>query len=60
MGKLNNQVAIVTGAGGGFGEGIAETIIAERKKNGIFKSLADFLARIKDRNLNKKSLEALI
>ena len=24
MGKLNNQVAIVTGAGGGFGEGIAQ------------------------------------
>ncbi|MDO8564482.1 MAG: DNA polymerase III subunit alpha, partial [bacterium] len=43
-----------------FGEGIAKAIIDERKQNGYFKSLADFLERIKDRNLNKKSLEALI
>lgn len=42
-----------------FGEGIANYIIAERKKNGSFKSLIDFLERIQDRNLNKKSLEAL-
>jgi DNA polymerase-3 subunit alpha len=43
-----------------FGEGIANTIIEERKKSGKFKSLANFLDRIKDKNLNKKSLEALI
>ncbi len=43
-----------------FGEGIANTIIEERKKNGQFKSLSNFLDRIKDKNLNKKSLEALI
>ncbi len=43
-----------------FGEGIANTIIEERKKNGKFTSLSNFLDRIKDRNLNKKSLEALI
>ncbi|KKW08182.1 MAG: polymerase III, alpha subunit protein [Candidatus Kaiserbacteria bacterium GW2011_GWA2_49_19] len=43
-----------------FGEGIADAIIAERKKNGQFKSLTDFLDRINNRNLNKKSLEALI
>ncbi len=43
-----------------FGEGIGSSIISERKKNGPFKSLADFLDRIKDKNLNKKSLEALI
>lgn len=43
-----------------FGEGIANTIIEERKKNGPFMSLEDFLNRINDRNLNKKSLEALI
>ncbi len=42
-----------------FGEGIATTIIEERKQNGQFKSLSDFLTRIKDKNLNKKSLEAL-
>jgi DNA polymerase-3 subunit alpha len=43
-----------------FGEGIAEAIITERKKSGPFTSLSDFLSRINDRNLNKKSLEALI
>lgn len=43
-----------------FGEGIGDVIISERKKNGRFKSLEDFLNRIKDKNLNKKSLEALI
>ncbi len=43
-----------------FGEGISHAIIKERKEHGIFKSLSDFLERVKDRNLNKKSLEALI
>jgi len=43
-----------------FGEGIAESIINERKGGGPYQSLADFLARVHDRNLNKKSLEALI
>jgi DNA polymerase-3 subunit alpha len=42
-----------------FGEGIAKAIIEERK-NEKFKSLSDFLERIKDKNLNKKSLEALV
>jgi DNA polymerase-3 subunit alpha len=43
-----------------FGEGISHIITEERKKNGKFKSLEDFLTRIQDRNLNKKSLEALV
>ncbi len=43
-----------------FGEGIADAIITERERGGQFKSLGDFLNRIHDRNLNKKSLEALI
>jgi len=43
-----------------FGEGIAQIIIDEREKNGVYKNLADFLSRIQDRNLNKKSLESLI
>ncbi|MFZ2523145.1 MAG: DNA polymerase III subunit alpha [Minisyncoccia bacterium] len=43
-----------------FGEGIAHSIVEERKKNGEFTSLSDFLKRIKDKNLNKKSLESLI
>jgi len=43
-----------------FGEGIATSIITERKAGGKFTSLSDFLRRIKDKNLNKKSLESLI
>ncbi|HRH22779.1 MAG TPA: DNA polymerase III subunit alpha [Candidatus Paceibacterota bacterium] len=43
-----------------FGEGIANAIIEERARGGAFTSLADFLERIHDKNLNKKSLEALI
>lgn len=43
-----------------FGQGVSTAIIEERKRGGPFKSLADFLTRVKDRNLNKKSLEALI
>jgi len=43
-----------------FGEGIAEAIIDERKANGPFASLSDFLQRVTNKNLNKKSLEALI
>ncbi len=43
-----------------FGEGIAAAIIDERKKNGKFKDIEDFFTRVIDRNLNKKSLEALI
>ena len=43
-----------------FGEGIGDVIIAERKNNGPFTTLENFLDRIKDKNLNKKSLEALI
>ncbi|MSU56405.1 MAG: DNA polymerase III subunit alpha [Candidatus Taylorbacteria bacterium] len=43
-----------------FGEGISHAIIKERKEHGPFMSLVNFLERVKDRNLNKKSLEALV
>ncbi len=43
-----------------FGSDIGDAIIAEREKNGIFKNITDFLDRIKHKNLNKKSMEALI
>ncbi len=43
-----------------FGQGISTSITQERKINGKFQSLADFLDRIRDKNLNKKSLESLI
>ncbi len=43
-----------------FGEGIANSIIEERKANGVYTSIENLLERITDKNLNKKSLEALI
>ena len=42
------------------GEHIVEVIIEERKENGMYKDLLDFLNRITDKDLNKKSLESLI
>ncbi|MCX6731453.1 MAG: OB-fold nucleic acid binding domain-containing protein, partial [Candidatus Parcubacteria bacterium] len=43
-----------------LGVEIADAVIQERKTNGAFKSFSDFLDRIQHKNLNKKSLEALI
>lgn len=43
-----------------LGTDIGDAIIAERKENGDFKSATDFLERITHKNLNKKSMEALI
>jgi DNA polymerase-3 subunit alpha len=43
-----------------LGTDISDAIIKERKENGKFKSITDFLDRIKHKNLNKKSMESLI
>ncbi len=43
-----------------LGTDISDAIIAERNSHGKFKSITDFLDRIKHKNLNKKSMEALI
>ncbi len=43
-----------------FGQGISSAIIDERKNGGTFTSIANFLDRVKDKNLNKKSMESLI
>ncbi|MBT4516353.1 MAG: DNA polymerase III subunit alpha [Candidatus Komeilibacteria bacterium] len=42
------------------GHNIAKVIIKERKANGKYKSVEDLLTRIKDKDLNKKSLESLV
>jgi DNA polymerase III subunit alpha len=42
------------------GKNVVEEIIKERKAQGQFKDLVDFLERIKTKDLNKKSLESLI
>ncbi|MFA6256747.1 MAG: DNA polymerase III subunit alpha [Candidatus Paceibacterota bacterium] len=43
-----------------LGTDIADAIIEERKLNGKFQSITNFLDRIKHKNLNKKSMEAMI
>ncbi|MBI3888671.1 DNA polymerase III subunit alpha [Candidatus Nomurabacteria bacterium] len=43
-----------------LGTDISDSIIAERKENEKFTSITNFLDRIKHKNLNKKSMEALI
>ena len=43
-----------------FGNEIARAVVANRKANGPFTSLENFLERMTHRNLNKKSLEALV
>lgn len=42
------------------GENVINTIISERQQNGSFKNIDDFVTRIHDKDLNKKSLESLI
>jgi DNA polymerase-3 subunit alpha len=42
------------------GENIVENIIEERSRNGAFSSIENFLTRINNKDLNKKSLESLI
>ncbi|OGY91826.1 MAG: DNA polymerase III subunit alpha [Candidatus Komeilibacteria bacterium RIFCSPLOWO2_01_FULL_52_15] len=42
------------------GEHIAKVIIQERKRGGKFATIEDFLTRITDKDLNKKSLESLV
>ncbi len=42
------------------GWNVTEAIIGERKAKGPYRSITDFLRRISPRDLNKKSLEALI
>jgi DNA polymerase III subunit alpha len=42
------------------GQNVANIIVEERKKNGKFKNLTEFIERIQSKDLNKKSLESLI
>ncbi len=42
------------------GYNVVSSIVDERKTNGEFKSVADFVERVQSKDLNKKSLESLI
>ena len=41
------------------GSNIVAAIVQERKNNGPYKSIADFIERVQSKDLNKKSLESL-
>jgi len=42
------------------GTNIIDAVVEERKTSGPFKSIGDFIYRVKSKDLNKKSMEALI
>jgi DNA polymerase-3 subunit alpha len=58
---VNKQGNIRFGLGGvkGVGTGAVDAIIKEREKNGVFKSIFDFVERVNLAACNKKNLEAL-
>ena len=58
---VNAAGEIRFGLGGmkGVGEAAVESIIEERKKNGAFSNIFEFIKRINQRTVNKKTLESL-
>lgn len=54
------QVVYGLGAIKGLGEGPVDSILAARERDGEFKNLFDFCARVDLRKVNKRALEALI
>ncbi len=59
---VNDDGNIRFGLGGikGVGEGAVEAIVLERKKNGKFKGVFDFIERVNLNSCNKKALESLV
>jgi DNA polymerase-3 subunit alpha len=58
---VNSNGEIRFGLGGlkGVGEAAVESIIAEKQKSGVYIDLFDFIKRINQRTVNKKTLESL-
>ena len=55
-----NHIQFGLGAVKGLGQGIIDLIVSERTKNGLFRSVPEFIARVDPRKLNKKTMETLI
>ena len=57
----NKKGEIRFGMGGlkGVGENAIENIIIERNKNGVFKNVFEFITRVNQKAVNKKSIECL-
>jgi DNA polymerase-3 subunit alpha len=58
---VNQKGEIRFGLGGlkGVGDAAVDNIIAEREKNGQYTDIFDFIKRVLQKNVNKKSLESL-
>ncbi|OIR00673.1 DNA polymerase III subunit alpha [mine drainage metagenome] len=58
---VNKKAEIRFGLGGlkGVGDNAIENIIAERNKSGLYKDIFDFIKRVNQKSVNKKSLESL-
>ncbi|MEK9134860.1 MAG: DNA polymerase III subunit alpha [Patescibacteria group bacterium] len=55
-----NQIRFGLTAIKNVGENIVKAIVEERKQNGPYLSISDFVSRVNSKDLNKKSLESLI
>ncbi|MFH2232274.1 MAG: DNA polymerase III subunit alpha, partial [Patescibacteria group bacterium] len=58
--KGTNKLRFGLAAVKGLGYEVGEMIMRERKNNGAYKDLADFVTRIPGKAINRKSLECLI
>ncbi len=58
---VNKKGEIRFGLGGlkGVGDNAIENIIAERNKDGLYANIFDFIKRVNQKSVNKKSLESL-
>jgi len=59
---VNKNGEIRFGFGGlkGVGDAAIESIMEERQKNGVYKDIFDFIKRINQRTVNKKTIENLV
>ena len=56
----NGKIRFGLGSVKNVGVAVVETIVAERKKNGEYKSFTDFCERLQNESVNKKCIESLI
>ena len=56
----DNEIRFGLSAIKNVGNNIVSAIIKEREENGAFSSISNFVGRVQNKDLNKKSLEALI
>jgi DNA polymerase-3 subunit alpha len=56
----DTEISYGLGALKGVGQGVIESIVSEREKNGPYQNLFDFCRRLDMRKVNKRVLEAMI